>query len=333
VLPRNSEGKDGYWRWGRAKVSGAIVANNPQDSDVVARRTRNGGWNVYEKSRRSTQKAKTIWDETEVRTEAGTREVRELFGTTVFDHPKPLFLIEKILRIGSEDGIVLDFFAGSGTTGHAVMTLNSVDTGNRRYILVQLPEPLNPDNTSQKAAADLCDQLGKPRTIAELTKERLRRAGQKIRDENPMFPGDTGFRVFKLDSSNIRAWDPNRDDVARSLLDSVEHLKSGRSEHDILFEVLLKLGLELTTPIEQQVIAGKNVYSVSIGTLFACLAEQISREDAEPLALGIAQWRDALQPAGESTVIFRDSAFVDDVAKTNVAAILQQHGLANVRSL
>jgi adenine-specific DNA-methyltransferase len=113
----------------------------------------------------------------------------------------------------------------------------------------------------------------------------------------------------------------------------VEHLKSGRSEHDILFEVLLKLGLELTTPIEQQVIAGKNVYSVSIGTLFACLAEQISREDAEPLALGIAQWRDALQPAGESTVIFRDSAFVDDVAKTNVAAILQQHGLANVRSL
>ena len=103
-------------------------------------------------------------------------------------------------------------------------------TGNRRYILVQLPEPLDPENKDQKTAAEFCDKLGKPRTIAELTKERLRRAGKKIEEENPMFAGDLGFRVFKLDTTNIRAWEPDRENLSQTLLDSVEHLKTDRSE-------------------------------------------------------------------------------------------------------
>ena len=213
------------------------------------------------------------------------------------------------------------------------MAQNAIDSGKRRYILVQLPELLDATNRNQRTAADFCDKLGKPRSIAEITKERLRRAAAKIKEENPEFIGDLGFRVFKLDTSNIRAWEPDRDDLDKSLLEHLEHLEHDRSEDDILYELLLKLGLDLCVPIETRPIAGKTVRSIGAGTLIACLVEEIDRQDVEPLALGITEWRAELAPAGETTVIFRDSAFADDVAKTNLTAILEQHGLGNVRSL
>jgi adenine-specific DNA-methyltransferase len=267
-------------------------------------------------------------------TRDGTADVDQLFDVRIFDFPKPIDLISSLVEQSSENGdIVLDFFAGSGTTGNSVMKQNVVDGFNRRYIVVQLPEPLSVNNRDQKTAADFCDKLGKPRNIAELTKERLRRAGKKIRAENPMFAGDLGFRVFKLASSNIRAWEPNRDDLPSTLEASIEHLKTDRTEQDILFELLLKLGLDLTIPIEQKSIAGKAVHNIGAGTLLVCLSEKIASVEVEPLALGIAAWHKALAPAGDTTVVFRDSAFADDVAKTNLTAILQQHGLENVRSL
>ena len=213
------------------------------------------------------------------------------------------------------------------------MKLNAVDGGNRHHILVQFPEPLEPENKDQKAAIDFCNKRGRSRNIAELTKERLRRAANKIKDENPLFAGDLGFRVFKLDSSNIRAWEPNRDDLQGSLLDNIDHIKPDRSEEDVLYELLLKLGLDLRMPIETRTIADKSVRSIGGGTLIACLDEKIARESIEPLALGIVEWHKRLEPTGDTTVIFRDSAFEDDVAKTNLAAILEQHGLNNVRSL
>jgi adenine-specific DNA-methyltransferase len=255
-------------------------------------------------------------------------------GDDCFDFPKDETVLQEIVEMVTSGGdIVLDFFAGSGTTAHAVMAQNAADGGKRRFILVQLPEPLDPANKEQKTAAEFCDKLGKPRTIAELTKERLRRAAKKIKDENPLFSGDLGFRVFKLDSSNIRAWDPNRDDLDKTLLDSVEHLKEGRTETDILYELLLKLGLDLCVPIETRKLAGKEVHAVGGGVLMACLAPAISRDDVEALAQGIVEWHKELAPAGDTTCVFRDSAFADDVAKTNLAAILEQHGIANVRSL
>jgi len=276
----------------------------------------------------------TLWDFVPLNT-TGSSEMQKLFGnSTLFESPKPVGLIQEIIRLGSNPGdIVLDFFAGSGTTGHATLLQNTDDLGNRRYILVQLPEPLNPEKKEQKTAADFCDQLGKSRTIAELTKERLRRAGRKIKDENPIFEGDTGFRVFKLDSSNIHAWEPNRDNLADTLLQHAEHLKTDRTEQDILFELLLKLGLDLTVPIEQKIISGKTVHSIGAGVLLTCLAPQISNDEVESLALGIVEWHKHTLPAGETQVVFRDSAFADDVGKTNLTAILQQHGLENVRSL
>jgi len=148
-----------------------------------------------------------------------------------------------------------------------------------------------------------------------------------------MFAGDLGFRVFKLDSSNIRAWEPDRDDLERTLADHMEHLKPGRSEADVLYELLLKLGLDLCVPIETRTLAGKEVHAVGGGVLMACLAESVSRDDVEVLAEGIVDWHEALAPAGDVTCVFRDSAFADDVAKTNMAAILEQHGIANIKSL
>jgi adenine-specific DNA-methyltransferase len=213
------------------------------------------------------------------------------------------------------------------------MAQNAIDGGNRRCILVQLPEPLDSESKDQRVAADFCDKLDKPHTIAELTKERLRRAAKKIKDENPTLAGDLGFRVFKLDSSNIRAWEPDRDDLDQTLLDHQEHLKEDRAEQDILYELLLKLGLDLCVPIEAKTIVGKAVHSIGGGVLLACLATQITCDEVESLAQGIVAWHKALAPAGDTTCVFRDSAFADDVAKTNLAAILNQHGLTNVRSL
>lgn len=262
--------------------------------------------------------------------------MEELFGVkNVFSNPKPIELLRGIFsvsNVGGED-IVIDFFAGSGSTAHALMAKNATNGGSRRFILVQLPEPLDPGNPDQKVAADYCDKLEKPRNIAELTKERLRRAGQKIKTEHPEFKGDRGFRVFKLDSSNICSWDPQRENLEKTLDESMEHIKRGRTEQDILFELLLKLGLDLTVPIEKKNIAEMIVYNIGSGTLIVCLATAISLEAVEPLAHGIIDWKKQLAPAGETQVVFRDSAFADDLVKTNLTAILQQNGLDNVRSL
>ena len=256
----------------------------------------------------------------------------------VFDFPKPVSLIREVVLGGSffskkESDIVLDFFAGSGTTGHAILAQNITDGGNRRYILVQLPEPLDPKNKEQKNAADFCDKLGRPRNIAELTKERLRRAGKKIQEENSDYNADFGFRVFKLDTSNIRTWESNPDDLEKTLLDNIDHIKSDRSKEDVLYELLLKLGLDLCTSIETRAIAGKAVHAISDGVLIACIEEKITSEEVESLALGIVQWQKQFESTSDVTVVFRDNAFLDDVAKMNMVAILQQHGLKNIRSL
>jgi adenine-specific DNA-methyltransferase len=257
----------------------------------------------------------------------------------VLNSVKPTRLLRHLLKIGTDansDHLVLDFFAGSGSCGHAVMLENMEDAGTRRFILVQMPERLPKEEPAAK-------------TIADLGKSRLRKAGFSVkedmakqsaqrRDNLPSLDGsvldvDTGFKVFKLNTTNIQEWEPNRGDLQETLEASIEHLKADRTESDILYELLLKLGLDLCVPIEEKKIAGKALHSVGLGVLLVCLATEITRKDAEPLALGIIEWHKELAPEGESTVVFRDSAFADDVAKTNAAAILDQYGITNVRSL
>jgi adenine-specific DNA-methyltransferase len=258
------------------------------------------------------------------------KELKALFTEALpFDTPKPTRLIQRILQIGTKGSgneIVLDFFAGSGTAAHATLSANVTDKGGRRFVLVQLPEPT--DNKQFK-------------TIADVTRERIRRVGVETRELEAGI--DVGFRSFKLDSSNIRPWSPRPDDLTGTLLDHAEHLAAGRSEQDVLYELLLKLGLDLAVPMESRQIAGKTVHSIGAGALMACLSDGIDRDVAEPLALGIAAWQKAQAQAlqGEddngkpvsTKLVFKDSAFADDVAKTNLAAILSQHGLDDVRSI
>ena len=324
VEHKNPSQKVARWRWSRETVAERFSELVFRDGYVYTKNYRKEG--AIPRSLLTEQRFG--------RTRSGKTELAALMGSQVFDNPKPSRLLQYVLSILTEtNDVTMDFFAGSGTFGHAVLAQNAKDSGRRRFILVQFPEPLEPAQKGQKGASDFCRQLGGPLTIAELTKERLRRAGKKISAENPLLAGDLGFRAFRLASTNIRAWDPNPDDLVGTLRDHVEHLKPDRTEQDVLFELLLKLGLDLTVPIEQEAIAGKTVHSIGAGTLIVCLDDRIDREEVEPLALGIVEWHQAQFPSGESSVVFRDSAFADDVAKTNLTAILQQHGLENVRSL
>lgn len=262
------------------------------------------------------------------------RELELIFGQkSVFDTPKPTELLKLLAHLGSgPSDICLDFFAGSGSFGEAVMMLNAVDGGRRRFVLVQLPEPIK-NSSDSKISKDFCDSLKKPAVLSELTKERLRRVAKRVQGDNPLIGLDVGFRVFQLDTSNITAWAPKREDLAKSLLDHLDHVVADRSDDDVLYELLLKLGLDLCVPIESKSIAGKVVKSIGGGVLLACLDQSITVTDAEPLALGIVAWSREQQTAGEVTCVLRDSAFENDVAKTNLAAILEQHGIAKVRSL
>ncbi|MFM2172828.1 MAG: hypothetical protein RLZZ54_755 [Cyanobacteriota bacterium] len=264
----------------------------------------------------------TWWDfEFAGHNKEATLELKALFdGDAPFDTPKPVRLMRKLIELFCSNGdTVLDFFCGSAAFGHAAMECISAPTPMAiRHFLVQLPEPIS---------------RAEYRTIADVAKERLRRAAKKIKSQNPLFTGDLGFRVFKLDSSNIRAWEPDPSNLDQTILDYTENIKQDRSEQDILYELLLKLGLDLCVPVEQKELGGKLVHNIGGGVLMVCLAPAITFAEVEPLAQGLVAWHQDLAPAGDTTCVFRDSAFADDVAKTNLSAILNQHGISNVRSL
>ncbi|MCQ4311071.1 site-specific DNA-methyltransferase [Pseudomonas stutzeri] len=349
IFPMRGDGTEGRWRWGQDRVKKHLSWMHPKRSD------RNGRLDVEhrvyldpsiavddldeddeddEGAVERTSKPKSIWIGGEFSTDHGKRALKELLPGESFDFPKSIDFLRTCFLLGtSGNEIILDLFSGSGSTAQAVMQQNAIDGHSRRFICVQLPEPLDPSEKTQKEAAAVCRKLGVAENIAELTKERIRRAAEKVKAENSMFSGDTGFRVFKLNTSNIQAWNPNPENLDQALFNHQDHLVTGRTETDILYELLLKLGLELCVPIEQQQIAGKTVHSIGGGVLLACLAERITRDQVEDLALGIVAWHKAQAPASDSTCVFRDSAFADDIAKTNLAAILNQAGIKNVRSL
>ncbi len=313
VYPIDKAGVERKWRYARQSVE-AIA------SMLRAKKTSYG----YEIELGKTFGLyRTIWNDKRYdANDNGTGLVGELVPNSPFTFPKSLWAVyDSLLAATGDDpnAIILDFFAGSGTTGHATMELNKNTGGKRRFILVQLPEPVE----GNKAFP----------TIFEVTKARIKAAGERIGSENPQVDVDTGFRVFKLASSNIRAWEPNAADLESSLLNNAEHLVQGRTEQDVLYELLLKLGLDLCVPIETKRIAGKAVHAIGGGALIVCLADGLTKDVIEALASGIVAWRAALTPAVETRVVFKDSGFADDIAKTNMAAILNQNGILDVRSL
>lgn len=323
VIPKSSE--DRVWRWSfdsYLKKKDLIVFKKTAKSPLQTPDRLQSSWNVYTKYYLADRLEEGIRPRDfldDITNDRGTADLKALGLNDVFTFPKPVDLLIRIMTwIADPGALCLDFFAGSGTMGQAVFEINQSDGGHRRFVLVQLPEPTEHPQFP---------------TIAEITKERLRCAIRKIKKENLLFPSDLGFRVFKLDSSNIRSWDPNSENLEQSLLAHIEHIKMDRMEEDILYELLLKLGVDLCVPIEKRIIAGKTVYSTGGGILMVCLAEIITCEEVEPLAQGIVDWHKELAPTGDTTCIFRDSGFANDVVKTNLAAILEQSGIRNLRSL
>ncbi len=244
VKPYNSEGKESVWRWGAPKSQENIINNSLDLSQVVARQKADGGWNIYEKNRRITSKAKSVWNETSMRTEDGTRELRSLLGATFFDHPKSSQLLKQCITLGSSSGdLVLDFFAGSGTTAHAVMQLNLEDGGNRQCISVQMPELLDEDSEAYKAGY---------RTIADITRARIDKVITKLKSEQPEKTNDLACAHFTLAPSNFKIWrsDISDENALREQLALFQNAeKVGKtpkivdSQTAMLTELLLKHGL------------------------------------------------------------------------------------------
>lgn len=320
VFPKKSDDSDGCWRWGLSKVTQAV--NTLRATRVGTTDRWNIAYRVYLEAdgEERVAKPKSAWFGPELSTDAATKSLRALVPQADNFTPKPVDLMKLIAQQSLEEGdICLDFFAGSGTLGQAVIELNAAEEVGRRFILIQLPEPIENNNTFS--------------TIFEVTTARVIAAGKNVKTETPLFSGDLGFRVYKLASSNIRAWEPVAADLENTLLAHAEHLVPGRTEADILTELLLKLGLDLCVPIEQKQIAGKAVHSIGAGALIACLSDGITRDVAEELGTGIAAWRKALNPAVDTRVVFKDSGFADNDAKLNMAAILTQAGITDMRSL
>jgi adenine-specific DNA-methyltransferase len=246
--------------------------------------------------------------------------LRRLLGSDVFEYPKDHTVLAKWIKSVSEsnsDAVVLDFFAGSGSTGHAVMDLNAADGGHRRYILVQLDEPVGKDGYD---------------TITDITRERLRRAGTQIAAKRTLDAQeiDTGFRSYRLAPSNVRAWDGTPDQL--NLIEAVDNLVSGRTTDDLLVEMMLRLGVDLTTPVETRQVVDSTLYNIA-GTLFAYFGTEITVDRANEVAKALVAWRDEDPGDADTTVVVRDTGFVDSAAKLNFAATLDQVGFTTLRSI
>ncbi|WEI03590.1 DNA methyltransferase [Acinetobacter johnsonii] len=235
-----------------------------------------------------------------------SKRLRALFGENIFTNPKDEELLVdffKALNI-KENDVVLDFFAGSGTTGHAVMLHNVLNAHRVKYILVQLPESLEAmaktaTGLSKKIILNSIKYLNErslPLNICEITKLRLKLVKEKLEETDVDQLLDLGFKVFKLAQSNIQPWNPDPTDLEVTLLESENHLIEGRTEQDILYELLLKRGIDLATPIVERKAGEKTVYSIGYGATFACLDENIQAGDIESIAQIIIDWYQELAP-------------------------------------
>lgn len=305
TLPIDELGRNRRWKWGLERA----LSNQ---SEMMAKTDRNGLPTVYIKARMNEEGMLplTVWDDKSYSsTEYGANLLKRIFNAQYFDYPKSLYAVIDCLRIGNlgSDSIVLDFFSGSSTTAHAVMQLNAEDGGNRKYIMVQLPEETPEDSEARKAGYN---------TIPEIAKERIRRAGKKIKEESPLTTQnlDTGFRVFRLADSNFEEVKKAPSEYDQSQLDLfLNNVKSGRTDLDLLFGAMLSWGVQLSLPMTSEEVDGKMIYSVNDGDLVACFADDITENIVKAMA--------DKQPL---RVLFRDSCFGRDDAKINVFETLKQ---------
>ena len=293
----------GCWRWGASNLTNAL-----REGRIEFQRNKWGEWVPYEKifapleGEEKTKKYSTWLDDVS----NGTDTLKKLFSKAIFDYSKSSEMVIRFLKmanLGKED-ICLDFFSGSATTAHAVMQLNAEDGGNRRFIMVQLPEETAEDSEAYKAGY---------KNICEIGKERIRRAGKKIKDESPLTTQDldTGFRVFRIDSGNMKEnleQAPSEVDQLKLNL-WIDNVKDDRTELDLLFGCMLNWGVQLSLPMSMETVDGCNIYTVNEGDLVACLTKD------KPVTENIVR---AIAEKSPLRVLFRDGSFASDAAKINI---------------
>ena len=262
----------------------------------------------------------TWWPNTEVgHTQEATKEIATLLGQSgIMDFPKPIRLMKRIVHIASKkDSIILDFFSGSATTAHAVMKLNAEDGGHRKFIMVQLPEKTDEKSEAYKAGY---------KNICEIGKERIRRAGRKIKEDAGLTAPadlDIGFRCLRLDESNMKPVYYTPDEVGQQdLFSLVDNVKEDRTPEDLLFQVMLDLGVLLSSPIEVKEIAGKRVFNVAEGFLLACFDHDVTGETVKAIA--------QMKPY---YAVFRDSSMANDSVATNFDQIFETYSPETVRKV
>ena len=322
--PDRPELGDGIWRWTKKKFEenmDKIVIKKVKSSNLLNDNQEAACWNVYTKTYLSDVLANmSAKPNSLIENQINQIASHELTNLDIpFDYAKPSTLIiylMKVLQVGNND-IVMDFFSGSATTAHAVMQLNAEDGGNRRFIMVQLPESTAESSEAHKAGY---------RNICEIGKERIRRAGEKVKEEcadaERAETLDIGFKVFKLDSSNLQKWNPQPEDLQGSLQASMENFLPDRMELDVVYEIALKLGLDLSYEVEEREIHGQTIYIIGAGALMICLDPHISMETAEALL----ELHEEYEPETWQ-VVCRDTGFLSDQEKTNVKETLKSAGL------
>lgn len=322
VFPYNSEGKESCWRWSKNKLLDNI-SDITQKSNVIAKKKADGQFSIFEKYRKTTYKPKSIWEDNSFLTESGTIELRELGIENVFDFPKPKNLTKQCIRLATDnedEHVILDFFAGSGTTAQAVMELNKEDGGNRKFILVQLPENTDENSEAYKAGY---------KTIADICKERIRRVINKLSDENNEQPEldlksneklDLGFKAFKLAPSNFKLWRSDvieNGDYLEKMVDIFDDQVRAKAENEnILYELVLKSGYPLTVKIEHIKLNGGGFYSIAENETIIIL-NKITQQIIDEII--------KLKP---KNVIALDRIFAgNDQLKTNTALQMKDAGI------
>lgn len=310
IFPKLSDGSDGRWRWGKETARDRLDELTARPVGVERR------WDIFQidyadnADGEKRVRPKSVWMGSEFSNEAGTLEVKSLLGKGVFDTPKPVGLLNYILEQSAGAGdVVLDFFSGSGTTAHAVYEFNKANAKNLRFICVQLPEQLGEDDAARS--------LGY-KTIADIGKERIRRVAKLLSEEincsTEKHLLDTGFRVLKIDTSNMRDIYYRPDQLSQAdLFGAVDNIKPDRSAEDLLFQVLIDWGVDLSLPIRRETLLGKTVFFVDGNALVACFEQGISEELVKELA-----------KAEPLRVVFRDNGFASDALKINVEQIFRQ---------
>lgn len=266
--------------------------------------------------------------------ESGKKELNTLMdGNVGFDTVKPTGLITEILKHFEDNITVLDFFAGTSTTADAIFQANSI-SGNRKFIMVQIPEVLSANVKEQKDTHDFLISIQKKPILTELGKERIRRAGDKIKqeieqenqqlklgEESKQVP-DIGFKVFKLDTSNIKKWNANTENIEQEIQGSIFNYVENRTELDVVYEIMLKCGLDLTYPIEEIKVEDKSLYSIGAGAMFVCMDNNITQSIADKI-ISIKEENEIEEPV----TVFKDNGFMDDSTKTNIKESLRVAGI------